>query len=224
MNFHKMFGGHRGDHGGRGGHFARGRHGFGGGFGNGFGGGFMGARNNLRAARMLSSEDLQLVLLSLLKEKPSHGYELIKALEAKTSGFYVPSPGVIYPALTYLEEAELAESKPDGNKKCFQITEAGNKHLKENQTVVDDILQKLTVIGLKMADFQKHFADEEADMQFERSHAHGSRKEWMQFRAEFQQIKAELKAAIREHIGSSDEEKKRILGILKKAVAEIRKK
>lgn len=194
MSFHKMFGGHRGNHGG--GHFGRGRHGFG-------GGGFMGARNNLRAARMLSSDDLQLVLLSLLKEKPSHGYELIKDIEARSSGFYVPSPGVIYP-----EETELAASEADGNKKRFQITEAGKKHLEKNQAIVDEILQKLTVIGLKMADFQKQYADEEAEMQYERSHhSHGSRGDLLKFRAEFQEIKAELKMALRKKIGASAEEK-----------------
>jgi hypothetical protein len=53
---------------------------------------------SLRRGRKFSAEDLQLLLLSLLEEKPSHGYELIKALEARTGGFYKPSPGVVYRA------------------------------------------------------------------------------------------------------------------------------
>ena len=54
--------------------------------------------------RKLASVDLQLLILGLLAEKPRHGYEIIKALDERSKGFYVPSPGMVYPALTYLEE------------------------------------------------------------------------------------------------------------------------
>src|SRR5580704_12862436 len=92
----------RGGHGhGHGGPFG-GRHGFFGRFGGGFGG------KGFRAARMLASGDLQLIVLLLLKERPRHGYEIIKELEDRSSGIYTPSPGVVYPALTYLEEMSYA--------------------------------------------------------------------------------------------------------------------
>src|SRR5215471_1749705 len=69
-------------------------------------GGFGGGR--FRVGRKLGSEELQLVILALLAENPSHGYELIKVLEERSSGFYSPSPGMVYPALTYLEEVNYA--------------------------------------------------------------------------------------------------------------------
>src|SRR5580698_3699993 len=70
-----------------------------------FGGGFMGGGEGFggpgfRTGRKLASSELQLVVLALLAEKPSHGYEIIKALEERSGGFYVPSPGMVYPALT----------------------------------------------------------------------------------------------------------------------------
>src|ERR1700722_19474753 len=107
MHSHWNFGGrgHRGPFGGR--------HGFLGHFGGLMGGGGRG----FRAARMLASGDLQLIVLELLKEKPRHGYDIIKELEERSSGIYTPSPGVVYPALTYLEEMSYAASEAEGNKK-----------------------------------------------------------------------------------------------------------
>jgi hypothetical protein len=83
----------------------RGKHRHGRGFGHVFGDtgehGF--DRAGFRTGRKLASDDLQLLLLALIAEKPSHGYDLIKLLEERSGGYYVPSPGMIYPALTYLE-------------------------------------------------------------------------------------------------------------------------
>src|SRR5215472_9268399 len=101
-----------GRHGGR--HrFGRGGHGF---FGRGGGADFPGARR-------LSSQDLQLVILALLADQPAHGYELIKTIEERSDGFYSPSPGVIYPALTYLEEIGHARVEQDATRKLYSITE-----------------------------------------------------------------------------------------------------
>ena len=80
----------------------RGRHGFGRGrFFSRFGSGFPGGPG-MRAAKMLASGDLQLIILALLSEKPRYGYEIIKQIEEHSSGVYTPSPGMVYPALTYL--------------------------------------------------------------------------------------------------------------------------
>ncbi len=107
----------------------------------GMGGGFLagmdahgrGGGDDFRTGRKLGSGDLQLLLLLLLQENPRHGYELIKAMESRTSGYYTPSPGVIYPALTYLEEIGFASVEAEGNKKLYRITESGTAFLKENQ-------------------------------------------------------------------------------------------
>ncbi len=66
-------------------------------------------RTGFRTGRKLASDDLQLLLLALIADKPSHGYDLIKLLEERSDGYYVPSPGMVYPALTYLEEAGYAD-------------------------------------------------------------------------------------------------------------------
>src|SRR3546814_58048 len=118
-------------------HRRRGRHG--GGFGPGgfaaamFGEAGMGGRG-FRASRMVGAEDLQLLILALLAEKPRHGYEIIKALDEHSHGFYAPSPGVIYPALTYLEEIGFATVAAEGAKKLYSITEEGSDYLADRRT------------------------------------------------------------------------------------------
>src|SRR5277367_5861944 len=78
-----------------------------------FGSGLMGGPG-MRVARMLASGDLQLIILALLSEKPRHGYEVIKQVEEHSSGMYSPSPGMVYHALTYLEEMGYAASESEG--------------------------------------------------------------------------------------------------------------
>ncbi|MFG1278007.1 PadR family transcriptional regulator [Xanthobacter autotrophicus] len=130
------FGGHRGGHrgGGRGGR----------------GGGEM-----FRIGRMLAQGDLKLLALSLIAEQPRHGYEIIKVIEEKTAGWYSPSPGVVYPTLTFLEEAGYVTSEPDGAKKRYAITEEGRAHLAANRDFADAIIGRLSEIGLKMGRVRK---------------------------------------------------------------------
>lgn len=109
-------GGRGGGRGGRGGPFGRHR-------GGPFGG---------RGPRMFDPGALRLVVLGLIAEEPRHGYDIIKALEAKFQGAYSPSPGAIYPMLQMLEEADLVVSVANGNKKLYSITEAGQAYLDEN--------------------------------------------------------------------------------------------
>jgi DNA-binding PadR family transcriptional regulator len=108
------FGGRRG--GGMGGPFGRHR-------GGPFGG---------RGPRMFDPGALRLVVLGLIAEEPRHGYDIIKALEAKFQGAYSPSPGAIYPMLQMLEEADLVVSAANGNKRLYSITEQGKAYLEEN--------------------------------------------------------------------------------------------
>ena len=97
--------------------------------------------------RFVGDGELRLIVLALLSEAPRHGYDIIKALEERSSGFYSPSPGVIYPTLTYLEEAGYATSAAEGNKKVFSITPEGAAHLGENRETVDAILARLEWVG-----------------------------------------------------------------------------
>ena len=71
----------------------------------------------VRAGRMLGQGDLQLIALALIDEQPRHGYEIIKMLEEKTADWYSPSPGIVYPTLTYLEEVGYVTSQSAGAKK-----------------------------------------------------------------------------------------------------------
>ncbi len=122
------------------------------------GGGFMGP--GMRAAKMLASGDLRLIILALLSEKPGHGYEIIKAIEEHSSGIYSPSPGMVYPALTYLEELGYTASESEGTKKLYRITEAGTAHLNENRAGVEETLDQLARFGRKVSQFQKQFTEE----------------------------------------------------------------
>jgi DNA-binding PadR family transcriptional regulator len=88
--------------------------------------------------------DLRVLVLHLIGEKPSHGYELIRAIEELTGGAYSPSPGVIYPTLTMLEElghAQLVEEP--GGRKLYSITDEGKTSLESSRAVLDSILSRM---------------------------------------------------------------------------------
>ena len=133
-----------------------------GGFGRGGPGrGLMGG-GGLPGGRKLTSADLQLVILALLEAQAAHGYELIRALEERSKGFYVPSPGVIYPALTYLDEIGHAAAEPDGNRKLYRLTDEGRAHLAANRAAADAMLDALGRIGARMEHVREAFAGMDA--------------------------------------------------------------
>jgi DNA-binding PadR family transcriptional regulator len=114
----------------------------------GFGGGRLGGhhRNGRigRLRRVFDHGDLRYVLLQLIAEKPRHGYELIKAIEEKFGGMYSPSPGVIYPTLTLLEElGYLRTETGTGTKRLYSMTEEGTAYLGANRAVVDAIFNRM---------------------------------------------------------------------------------
>ena len=107
-----------------------GRHGF----GRGGGGG----------GRVFGPGDLRLLLLSLVEEKPRHGYELIKDLELKFGGAYAPSPGSVYPTLTLLEElGHVRATTSEGTKRLFEITAEGRSHLRENEAILSSAKKRM---------------------------------------------------------------------------------
>jgi DNA-binding PadR family transcriptional regulator len=133
-------------------------------FGGGFGGRHgMGGGDMMRAGRMLAQGDLRLIALALIAEQPRHGYEIIKLLEDKTAGWYSPSPGIVYPTLTYLEEAGYVTAQAEGAKKLYAITEEGRAHLEENRAFVDAVLERMSAIGEKAKRIREHFARPEYD-------------------------------------------------------------
>jgi DNA-binding PadR family transcriptional regulator len=98
--------------------------------------------------RHFDNGELRLVILQLIADKPSYGYEIIKAIEERLSGGYAPSPGVVYPTLTLLEEEGFATvSSTEGNKKLYAATEAGMEYLQENKTAIKAIFGRMEKAG-----------------------------------------------------------------------------
>jgi len=94
--------------------------------------------------RMFESGELRLVLLKLIADEPRHGYDLIRAIEEMTGGEYAPSPGVVYPTLTLLQDMGLIEeSKGKGPRKPFQITDEGRQYLEGRSEEADDLMERL---------------------------------------------------------------------------------
>jgi DNA-binding PadR family transcriptional regulator len=176
-------------------------------------------------AKMLASGDLQQIILLLLSEKPRHGYEIIKAIAEQSSGVYTPSPGMVYPALTYLDDMGYAAAARDGTKKQYAITAEGSAHLAENRAQTDEVWNQLAMVGRTLSQFQRQFAqDEHVADQFGNAPDAGARSDWRQMKSEFRELRDELKAAIYEKISSSVEEKRRVLDILRRTIDEIRQK
>jgi DNA-binding PadR family transcriptional regulator len=109
-----------------------------GGFGRGFGEG---------RGRMFDAGDIKLVILKLLSEQPSYGYQLIKTMEEQLAGGYTPSAGVIYPTLTMLEEEGLAVSSTENNKKVYSVTPQGIEFLEANKERIGELFQRLEETG-----------------------------------------------------------------------------
>ena len=140
----------------RGRRYARGGFGFGGAhhWRGGFGG---------RIGRFFDQGDLRFVLLHLISEKPRHGYELIKLIEEKTGGWYSPSPGVVYPTLTFLEEAGYVTAENEGAKKRYTITEEGRVYLEANRDIADMVLERLAAIGEKLARRRRYWSGQDEE-------------------------------------------------------------
>jgi DNA-binding PadR family transcriptional regulator len=204
----RHFGGRQGGH-GRGG---RGLGRFGGFMDEGGPGG-----RGMRTGRKLGSGDLQLLVLALLADKPRHGYEIIRVLGERSQGFYSPSPSMVYPALTYLEEIGYATVAVEGARKLYHVTDEGKAHLAANQSLVDAMFEQFDRIGEKMDSVRRAFSD---DPSADESRGHfdfgrgGSEEIW--------QARSELKAAMLDARGSSPAEQQRIAEILRRAAAEIR--
>ncbi len=188
------------------GHHARGPGG-GRGFGRGRGG-FMGG-DGMPGARKLSSADLQLLLLALLAERPAHGYELIRTLEQRSGGFYAPSPGMIYPALTFLDEIGHASVSLDGTRKLYTLTEAGRAELAANRAHADAMLDMLSRIGTRMDGVRDAYAGLGDRDPAAADALHGARHA--------------LKAALMRTRDAGPDEARRIAAILARATDEILK-
>lgn len=97
---------------------------------------------------MIGREELRLLLLKLIGDAPSHGYDLIKGVEGLTGGEYAPSPGVVYPTLQYLQDEGLISEMPDdSSRKIFSITDAGREELAGQEKLVEKLVSRLAALG-----------------------------------------------------------------------------
>lgn len=109
-----------------------------------------GGREGGRSRRMFDGGELRLVLLKLIADAPRHGYDLIREIEELTGGAYAPSPGVVYPTLTLLDEMGLIEEqRSEGAKKLFVATPQGHAHLEANREQVDGLIARLKEFGVR---------------------------------------------------------------------------
>jgi DNA-binding PadR family transcriptional regulator len=193
---------------------------------HGFGAEWSGLTDSLKVGRMLASGDLRLVALYFIELQPRHGYDLIKAIEEKTAGLYVPSPGVIYPALTFLEEAGFVTSSAEGNKRLYTITEAGRAHLSENRAAVDGTLEHLRRIGEQFGKVRQYWS--EAERNFREPPPppphHEPDRDMEDVAPEVNEARRELKKAIKKAAKNKDPEaQRRLAGVLLRAADEIRR-
>jgi len=192
---------------GRHGHHGAGR------FGRAFMEGGMGGRGFL-LGRKLGSSDLQLLILKLLAEKPRHGYEIIKELDERSKGFYVPSPGMVYPALTYLEEIGHATVAVDGTRKLYSITDPGRQHLIENMEAAESLLAQFSRVGDRMDRVRRAMQDDETGEPDLGGSQRGARRE-------LKRALHELQSALGLKWNAQADEQQRVAAILQRAAAEI---
>jgi DNA-binding PadR family transcriptional regulator len=184
-----------------------GRHGRHRGFAGLFGAGERGAGwHGLGGGRKLSSEDLQLLILALLADKPAHGYEIIKDIGERSGGFYSPSPGMVYPALTYLEEIGYARAEAEGTRKRYEITDTGRAYVERNRRLADTLLGQLKWMGEKMQHVRRAFAGDDGG--------------WGE---ELVRARNALREVLGDTLHASPEEQRRIADILERAAREIRR-
>lgn len=113
-----------------------------------WGGGGGGGRHRGGRRGMFKPGELRLVLLKLIADQPRHGYDLIQSIEEMTHGSYAPSPGVVYPTLTMLQDMGLIEERAtEGTRKAYAVTAEGTAHLEERGEEVEALIARLTAHG-----------------------------------------------------------------------------
>ncbi|MBD8066345.1 PadR family transcriptional regulator [Devosia sp. PTR5] len=191
---------------------------------------------NFRIGRMLAAGDVRLVALFFIEQQPRHGYDLIKAIEERSGGFYSPSPGVVYPALTFLEEAGYVTSAAEGNRKLYTITDEGLAHLADNRDAVASTLDFLAKAGEQMNRFREFAradwpfsgpgSDAEGNRPPHRGH-HGAGHDQEDDRPlhdavpELELARKALKQAIKKSRRGTQEQQRRAAEILRRAAAEV---
>ena len=168
--------------------------------------------DDTRAGRVLAQGDLSLIMLALIAPQPRHGYEIIKLIEETTQGWYSPSPGIVYPTLTYLDETGYLTGRAEGAKKLYTITEEGRIHLEENREFVDTVLKRLAAAGERFGRTQRQSGSERDDER------HGPRLPRL-VRAALEN----LRDVAAERVKDDAEAEVKVVDVLARAAAELRR-
>jgi len=182
-------------------------------FSPGFADGGLGGRA-FATGRKLASAELQLLVLGLLADEPRYGYQIIKILDERSNGFYVPSPGMIYPALTHLWELGHASVQTDANRKRYLITDLGRRYLEKHRRAAEALNEQFDRVADRMERVHRALgpaagADEPGRVAQHR----GSR--------ELLRVRRELNRALADKWDGSREEQQRVVEILQRAAAAI---
>lgn len=151
------------------------------------------------------------MLLLFLNDSPAHGYELTRRFRTISHGYYSPSAGVLYPALSQLEAQSLAAAEPCGKRKNYRIQPPGQAHLRQHADEAGQLLAFLKHAAKKMQWNELAAENEAAAMQ-----ATG----WL---PEFIQARKALQAALLEHNDAGQDKQHRIITILQRAAQELRR-
>jgi DNA-binding PadR family transcriptional regulator len=101
-----------------------------------------------RGGRLFDYGELRFLLLAMIDEQPRHGYELIKAIEERFGGSYTPSPGVIYPTLSWLDDMGYAQvDVEEAGRKRYRVTAEGKAFLAANRAAVDELMVRASAAG-----------------------------------------------------------------------------
>ncbi|GLR09788.1 PadR family transcriptional regulator [Mixta theicola] len=171
------------------------------------GGGDSGQRDrpSFLRGRKFGADELQILLLTFLKQQASYGYELIKSLAEKSGGFYTPSPGVIYPALTYLEDVGHVSVQQEGNRKRYAINEQGESWLADNQAIADALLARLALFAQQSETVNQAIVEQRQP-----------------FEASLMQALHELRSQLHRYHGSDEETQRQVAVILQQTLAQLK--
>ncbi|MBE7159278.1 MAG: PadR family transcriptional regulator [Rhodospirillales bacterium] len=101
-------------------------------------------RGRHRGSRPFDYGELRLLALAMIAEAPRHGYELMKAIEDRMGGTYTPSPGVMYPTLSWLDDMGYTRvDAQEPGRKRYQVTEEGQAFLTANRAGLDALHSRL---------------------------------------------------------------------------------
>ncbi|HKU35528.1 MAG TPA: PadR family transcriptional regulator [Paenarthrobacter sp.] len=87
-------------------------------------------RSGTRAGR----GELRTAILTLLAERPMHGYQIIREIEERSSGNWKPSAGSVYPTLQLLADEGFVRAEESNGRKIYSLTEAGQEDVEHAET------------------------------------------------------------------------------------------